>query len=131
MKELKPGHKWMMVRNNSNGVWQKRIVIDVADDGVVAVDGTTQYKYFHNEIYNTTAWKYSKEMPTLQPLSHKDLDAIIGKIIRPKGRDNYAELILSRKDGAIETAKHIINTTELLNDYEFLDGSPICSQETL
>lgn len=63
-RPLKEGHKWMMV-----GLWASdddltaRVVISTHFNGAIAVMSDSMLDYYNGNTYETTSWKYGKEMP--------------------------------------------------------------------
>lgn len=79
-----PEVKWVEVRNNHNQQWSKAILI--ADIGVqfkfryFVVESGKEERFINGESnLDVTAFKYMREIPQPEPLTHSELEKLIGK----------------------------------------------------
>lgn len=79
-----PEVKWVEVRNNVNYQWVRAIL--VADIGVqfkyryLIVDPGKENKFIGGESnLDVSAFKYMREIPQPEPLTHSELEKLIGK----------------------------------------------------
>ena len=130
MRKVKDGYRWMLVTNNGD-VWSKRIVIDIVKNGCISVATIDEDNYFENLMYTTHTYSKYKEcekLSRLEPIPGKDLWILVGRTIRNKYSGHYL-LVIRATDKCIFANGEWIGDKELLDDYIYQNGSPVCAKE--
>jgi hypothetical protein len=129
-KDLKEGDEILVMAHE--GIWKKRILLCVDTYGsVIIVACGWEAAYWQGKDYNI--YKYPKdqwkpiEKPKLVPFSFED--DLLGRKIVAKANKNIKSMITIQGAVTVDNGLNgLMPYAELLENYEFLDGSP-CGKE--
>jgi hypothetical protein len=125
MSEFKIGELIEVGRENKE-VWEKRyFIMNSLNNEFVCVADYDEERFKNGQNFNTYVWKYARKIkqPEYVPFTFDDYEQLIGKAVRQLIL-NYVNLIVKIREGAILIGDTYYNYEELLNKFEFLDGSP-------
>ena len=128
MDKLKPGHRWILVKDFETSKWEKRILTHVFEYGVVVVCNYDEEKYFNNKPYELESWKMSKELPLLsprRPLDRDELTLLMGTTIIHRAKPNNKFMVIGVGETTIAIWDDHISSKELMADWTYLNENPI------
>jgi hypothetical protein len=125
MSEFKMG-ELIEVSDDNDEAYKERIFIKKGYEfGVICVARHYEDNFKKDKEFDTWWWRYARKIkqPEYVPFTFDDYEQLIGKAVRQLIL-NYVNLIVKIREGAILIGDTYYNYEELLNKFEFLDGSP-------